>query len=82
MSGLINADISVRAISESALEAILTLLFEECKDVRVATFPSGDGADYTPRVVAGRVATSPQYRQPTSTVRDSNVRSKSNPGGR
>jgi hypothetical protein len=65
---MLNATIKVRGISESALEAILALMFEECKDVRVETFPSGDGADYTPRVTAGRVATKPIYRDPLTAI--------------
>lgn len=63
---MINATIKVRAISESAFEAIMALLLEEAKDVRVETWPSGDGADFTPRVIAGRVASEPIYREPPS----------------
>ena len=66
---MLNATIKVRAISESALEAILALMFEEAKDVRVETWPSGDGPDFTPRVVAGRVATQPSFRDPASGFR-------------
>lgn len=73
-ASLVNADLKIRAISESALEAILALLFEEAKDVRVETFPSGDGPGYTPRVVAGRMVGAPKYRSPTPDKRDINGR--------
>jgi len=70
---MLNADISVRCITESALEAVMELLREEAKDVRVASFPSGDGPDYTPRHSAARMAEKDIYRRPSTTVRDRDV---------
>lgn len=67
---MLNATLKIRGISESAFEAILEMLGEEAKDVRVESWPSGDGPDFDPRGVTPVLAAKPSQRTARSDVRD------------